>query len=157
MIGLLERTSYLNYIVCHNRIKNRNQVHEHAKLTDSSVNILEDVEQFFLEAKRYFSLSDMEDRIIFDPGFGFAKTREQNLYLLDQLMHLFLTFTKESFLIGISRKSFLRDPGTKFSDLGQSEKSYQKEISVLNVLRNKNIQNKIYWRSHSLDLLSTLL
>lgn len=46
-----------------------------------------------------------KDQIIIDPGFGFAKTREQNYYLLKNL-----TVFKElgvRLLIGLSRKTFL--------------------------------------------------
>jgi dihydropteroate synthase len=45
------------------------------------------------------------DRIVLDPGFGFAKTAEQNLLLLDQLSAL--STLGRPLLVGPSRKRFL--------------------------------------------------
>lgn len=50
-----------------------------------------------------------KERIIFDPGFGFAKSREQNIYLAQNLSTLVRAFPlSQRWLIGVSRKSFLR-------------------------------------------------
>ena len=48
-------------------------------------------------------------QIILDPGFGFAKTREQNYALLSALSSLFV-FSGAPRLIGISRKSMIYEP-----------------------------------------------
>ena len=45
------------------------------------------------------------DHIVVDPGFGFAKTAEQNLLLLDQLAAL--RVLARPLLVGPSRKRFL--------------------------------------------------
>lgn len=44
--------------------------------------------------------------IVLDPGFGFAKTLEQNYFLMNHLDELFALF-KEPSLVGISRKSMI--------------------------------------------------
>lgn len=68
--------------------------------------ILREIKEFLAEkisqARRH-GLSD--DQIIIDPGFGFAKTREQN-YLLLKNIHQFKELGTRV-LIGLSRKTFL--------------------------------------------------
>lgn len=46
--------------------------------------------------------------IILDPGFGFGKTVEQQLQMIDELQHI--GFGKYPLLVGISRKSFIYKP-----------------------------------------------
>lgn len=46
--------------------------------------------------------------IILDPGFGFGKTVEQQLQMIDELQHI--SFGKYPLLVGISRKSFIYKP-----------------------------------------------
>ncbi len=46
--------------------------------------------------------------IILDPGFGFGKTVEQQLQMIDELQHI--GFGKHPLLVGISRKSFIYKP-----------------------------------------------
>lgn len=52
-----------------------------------------------------------KEQIIIDPGFGFAKTREQNYKLLSHAS--FLTDLGVRLLIGLSHKKFLSQPGEK--------------------------------------------
>lgn len=52
-----------------------------------------------------------EDQLIIDPGFGFAKTREQNYKLLANAS--VLTGMGARVLIGLSHKKFLSQPGEK--------------------------------------------
>ena len=68
--------------------------------------LLREVKDFLAEKisqARSYGLSD--EQIIIDPGFGFAKTREQN-YLLLKNLRLFKDMGVRV-LIGISRKTFL--------------------------------------------------
>ncbi|HAI81698.1 MAG TPA: dihydropteroate synthase, partial [Chryseobacterium sp.] len=46
--------------------------------------------------------------IILDPGFGFGKTVEQQLQMIDELQYI--GFGKYPLLVGISRKSFIYKP-----------------------------------------------
>ena len=68
--------------------------------------ILREIKEFLAEKisqARSYGLSD--NQIIIDPGFGFAKTREQN-YLLLKNIHQFKDLGVRV-LIGLSRKTFL--------------------------------------------------
>jgi dihydropteroate synthase len=70
-------------------------------------NVVSEV-KLFLEARAKHLMSEGIDksRIILDPGFGFGKTFEHNIELLQQL-ESFQTL-KLPLLVGLSRKSFIR-------------------------------------------------
>jgi dihydropteroate synthase len=60
-------------------------------------------------SKKIYELTDYGvNDIIIDPGFGFAKTIEQNYYLLDNLKDL--SILKLPMLVGISRKGMVYKP-----------------------------------------------
>lgn len=71
-------------------------------------------EDITLSVNRYFSekAAELLEKgvydIIFDPGFGFGKTVEDQMKLIDEVKYL--GFGKFPLLIGISRKSFLYKP-----------------------------------------------
>ena len=67
-------------------------------------NLIKELIDYF--HSRIFTLTRMGVKdIILDPGFGFAKTREQNFQLLDQLHKLSLP--GRPLLVGLSRKSMV--------------------------------------------------
>ena len=71
-------------------------------------------DDIILNINTYFSEKILELRkfgvkdIILDPGFGFGKTVEQQLQMIDELQHI--GFGKYPLLVGISRKSFIYKP-----------------------------------------------
>lgn len=71
-------------------------------------------EDIILEINRYFSqkanelLQNGVKDIILDPGFGFGKTVEDQMKMIDEVEYL--GFGKFPLLIGISRKSFIYKP-----------------------------------------------
>ncbi len=84
-----------------------NSVYEtmHDKLIEED--IILNLNKYFsekIEELRSFGVKD----IIFDPGFGFGKTVEQNHQMIEEAE--FLGFGKYPLLIGISRKSFIYKP-----------------------------------------------
>ena len=68
-------------------------------------NILEDITLYFSEKIQLLQLNGVKD-IIIDPGFGFAKTFDQNLTILNNLNYF--TILDLPILVGISRKSFVQ-------------------------------------------------
>jgi dihydropteroate synthase len=70
-------------------------------------NITSNIVQYFIEFEKRAIDTGMKDWII-DPGFGFAKTIEQNYELLDNLSQL--RILRKRILVGISRKGFLYKP-----------------------------------------------
>ncbi|MES2662765.1 MAG: dihydropteroate synthase [Pseudomonadota bacterium] len=66
--------------------------------------LIPDINRFFLERAEVFTQAGISlDRVCWDPGFGFGKTREQNWRLLQDLHILKKSFPQ--LLIGVSRKS----------------------------------------------------
>ena len=92
----------LPYIAMHTRGTPKNML----SLTDYD-NVTEAVREFFVEIAAEADKHGVKDWIL-DPGFGFAKTVEQNWQLLRE-MSVLQEFGKE-ILVGLSRKSFLFRP-----------------------------------------------
>jgi len=69
-------------------------------------NILEEIKTFFEEKIKAAQNAGLRrENIILDPGFGFAKTKEQNWFLLDNLDYF--KSLNLPLLVGVSRKKFL--------------------------------------------------
>ncbi|MCL2727576.1 MAG: dihydropteroate synthase [Bacteroidales bacterium] len=94
----------------------------HKRGTSQTMQHHTDYDDVVSEVRSYFTSSLARARevgvsqVILDPGFGFAKTMEQNYELLSRLPELFLHHIPESDgpevlrLIGISRKSMIYKP-----------------------------------------------
>lgn len=69
-------------------------------------NIMEDIKEFFAHAVSIADAAGLDrDNIVTDPGIGFGKTYEQNLYVLQHLQAL--TSLPYPLLLGTSRKGFI--------------------------------------------------
>jgi dihydropteroate synthase len=89
-------------IVGHNLCQTREEAPNHLKYISKQSDLILHMETFFKSKK-------LGPRIIIDPLFGFSKTFEQNLELLKSLPDFIKRFSfDQEFLIGISKKSFLR-------------------------------------------------
>ena len=73
------------------------------KFTDYD-NVTRDIVAYFSEKIALTNKLGLNDLVI-DPGFGFAKTRQQNFELLNHLSHL--KILEKPLLVGISRKSMI--------------------------------------------------
>ncbi len=98
MISVVGKTN-LPYICMHTR-----GTPENMQTLTHYEDIIKELIQYFTEKIERCRMAGIHD-IIIDPGFGFAKTREQNFYLLKHLS-LFKILQKP-ILAGISRKSFI--------------------------------------------------
>jgi dihydropteroate synthase len=67
-------------------------------------NLLKDIIDYFHSKLHTLNTRDVHD-VIIDPGFGFAKTREQNFELLNHLNYL--NVLGRPMLVGLSRKSMV--------------------------------------------------
>lgn len=90
-------------VIGHNLCPTREEAPNHLKYTPSpDENLLDHMEKFFKSKK-------LSNRVIIDPLFGFSKNLEQNMELLIELPNFIKRFPLgQEFLIGISKKSFLR-------------------------------------------------
>ncbi|REC47784.1 dihydropteroate synthase [Chryseobacterium pennipullorum] len=91
-------------------------------------------EDITVEVNRYFSqkISELLQKgvkdIILDPGFGFGKTVEDQMKMIDEIQYL--GFERFPLLIGISRKSFIYKPLGK-SPLDINEETQKLHLRVL--------------------------
>lgn len=90
------------YILMH---VNPEYEHMHKKLLEGDIAV--QLNTYFSEKIAQLREKGVKD-IILDPGFGFGKTLEQNLKLIDDFQ--FLGFGRLPLLAGISRKSFIYKP-----------------------------------------------
>ncbi len=136
-----------SYVFCHNLAPTRAQTQEHMKYTSSSEGM-----DFLRENVRYFQeglkrLATFEKSILIDPCFGFSKSREQNLYLLKNLKTFLLQFpTGIDCLIGISRKSFLRNESNKdlSKPINLQRVEHLQSVIIYELLREKLGRNLVF-------------
>ncbi len=88
-------------------------------------NIIKEILDFFIAKNDECKMAGIKD-IIIDPGFGFAKTIEQNFKLLKELS--FFKMLDKPILAGISRKS------TIYKTLGTTAEDALNGTTVLNTL-----------------------
>ncbi|MFY7992851.1 MAG: dihydropteroate synthase [Bacteriovoracaceae bacterium] len=98
------------YVLSHNLAPTRSKASSHMDFVSTAA-----PEEFFWDMVSFFGPKikrlreiNVYSRVILDPCFGFSKTVEQNLYLMKNFAHLVREVNHPSWLVGISRKSFLR-------------------------------------------------
>ena len=103
-----------------------------------SADVIQEISAFFQRQLELFSNAGIaKDRIIFDPGLGFAKTPSQSWEILQRIDELKAFGTR--LLIGHSRKSFLADitdvPADQCDPLTLVISQYllEKEVALLRV------------------------
>jgi dihydropteroate synthase len=111
-IAVLREHPESDYVYCHNLAPTRAQTSFHkdfiapGNLTD----FLDHLKAYFQKGLDFFKKDDLQERVYFDPCFGFSKTLKHNEYLLKNLRALINHFPKEmKWVVGISKKSFLRE------------------------------------------------
>ncbi|MBQ0152005.1 MAG: dihydropteroate synthase [Chryseobacterium sp.] len=98
-------------------------MHDKVKFEDITV----DINQYFSKKTNELLEKGIKD-IILDPGFGFGKSVEDQMKMIEEVE--FLGFGKFSLLIGISRKSFIYKPLGK-SPLDINEETQKLHLKVL--------------------------
>ncbi|WP_209390131.1 dihydropteroate synthase [Chryseobacterium sp. RR2-3-20] len=98
-------------------------MHEKINFTDITLSI----NQYFSKKIQELRKKGIKD-IILDPGFGFGKTVEDQMKMIDEIR--FLGFGQYPLLIGISRKSFIYKPLGK-SPLDINQETQKLHLKVL--------------------------
>lgn len=124
-----------HYVFCHNRAPTRALSGRHMDY------------QGEINLEEYFSGKE-HPRVIFDPCLGFSKTYEQNWQILESFGDLQKKFVHNRWLIGFSRKSFLR----KKFNLDFGEELDRVHVSELERL-SKNWSGEVWVRTHRPELL----
>lgn len=123
MFDVVARTQ-VPYILMHMRGTPQTML----QMTDYDGPILLAVTDFFdKQLKKLYAL-DPSAQVILDPGFGFAKTLQQNYVLFSEMPQLMHRFAKLPLLVGISRKSMI------YRLLGTSADEALNGTTVLNTL-----------------------
>lgn len=137
----LELSPTFSYVLCHNLAPNRALTGRHMDYVDPELT-LEKVADYL----RPFAIP----QVIFDPCLCFSKTYEQNWMLLDHFTKLQELTGHNRWLLGFSRKSFLRK---KYNlDVSEREKLDQAHVQELKTLRN-NSHTELWIRTHRPELL----
>lgn len=136
------------YVFSHNLAPERSLTGKHMNYQTNAQN-----EDFLNEVADYFMPFKDRARIILDPCFGFSKSYEQNWYLLENFASLQKKVGHSDWMLGISRKAFLRK---KIGILELTEDTkrdldfYHQE--VLQKLENTLIET-VWVRTHRPELL----
>lgn len=152
LIELLKSDLKFTYIFGHNRAPSRDKSAEHM-----SHPVIGDVLDVVVsELQRIFDIGASRE-IWLDPCFGFSKNREQNQNLLRNFTKLAGHF-KVPLVLGISRKSFLRNPVEMDPKLSNSQAflTAMESHALLQIL-NSNISNEIILRTHGPEGLNAAL
>lgn len=99
------------YLFNNTHIPSRAHVLNHMDFTKNENIILLTSENLLHKYEKFLEIG-VENKIIFDPGFGFSKSYEQNWELLNRFEDLINIFKNKGIIlpwvVGISKKSFLR-------------------------------------------------
>ena len=143
-IELLKKFSSLNYVLCHNLSPKRELASDHMNYL--SDDIVSSVNSFFSSALDYLATHGIDKkRIYLDPCFGFSKTMDQNYELIrrfDEIVSL-----HDHWLIGVSKKSFLRALSTEVDIDAQVIQSEYFHFYILSKFLKYDV-NQMIFRVH---------
>ncbi len=113
--GFSKKSGFLEYVfrsncglcvVHNNRIANDLFPSNYLGCVQSNIDLINQIKVFFEKRERQLLMSGVnKNRIVFDPGFGFGKTPDQNFFLIKRLAHI--KFIYSPILVGLSRKSMI--------------------------------------------------
>jgi dihydropteroate synthase len=137
-IRLLKQHSKLRYVLSYNPIPTRTQTNAHMDYVKEG-SAAGHARQFFREKFETLLREDLFSRVIADPCFGFAKNREQNQKLLQELPMLMEELACPHWMWGVSRKSFMRFP----ADANPKDPAIQSELDGRALLWTKMALEKL--------------
>lgn len=136
----LDQNPHNYYVYAHNLVPVREESGRHLDFINPDLTEA-DVANHFVQAYKMFSEAKVMDRVFFDPCFCFAKTREQSWDLLNNISNLLEQLDPEvKWLIGLSKKSFLRDVGETAQGQGvgsELERRHQQQLKKFLALSHK--------------------
>lgn len=106
-LALLEKYPNIDYVYCHNEVRDREKIFDHAK-TFGEGHIIARTLKDCSRVKEIFKAHVGSERLIFDPCLGFSKRYEENLEILKRLPEIARELGEIPLMLGLSRKSFLR-------------------------------------------------
>lgn len=100
--AFLKRSKNFSYVLCHNLAPARELSGRHMDY------IFQGTDEELLFHLRDFFAANVHPQIIFDPTLGFSKKYEHNWFILENFHRLQNLVPHDRWLLGFSRKSFLR-------------------------------------------------
>ena len=148
---LLGRYPRSPYVFCYNLAPQRELTSHHMSYVyrEKMTGLIDHLRRYFERGYEFWQHHHLVNPLIFDLGFGFAKTYQQNWYLLHRFAQVVEFFGPEqSWLVGISRKSFLQ---RKAWELGVDSEQLQRKI--LRSFSQRLSQNHLLFRVHDPEVL----
>lgn len=160
VLSVLHEYRDVYYVYCHTNVKNRNDVSSHMhSLFDDCDYFVDDVINYFHQAKKKFHNALMNERVIFDPAFGFSKNYNQNIKLIKNIGNVLDSFDqKQAWVLGISRKSFLKKQVFQITD--EFDACIQTEFMSAGIITNwlsRFCGRRILYRMHDPTLFDACL
>jgi dihydropteroate synthase len=106
---LLEGHPKMSYILCHNLVPHREATPFHQKYLVNDDDFFYHCLSWFSDRIEFFQNSGLKNPIYIDPCFGFSKNYCHNWELIDRFEEFASTFIDFPLVVGLSRKSFLRE------------------------------------------------
>lgn len=145
----LSLSQNFSYVFCHNLAPTRELTGKHMEV-EFSPRMGED----YLEELAAYFKPYARERVILDPTLGFSKTYEQNWYILENFHQLQKMVGHDQWLLGYSRKSFLRKKiGIEKMNHENREQLDHYHGEILNQLKPK-LTGSVYIRTHRPELIS---
>jgi dihydropteroate synthase len=142
VLDFLKLDKNYRYVFCHNLAPTR-------ELSAKHMNYLSEAQdQAFLNELALFFAPYVREQVLLDPCLGFSKTYEQNWYVLEHFEKLQQMLPQSSWLLGFSRKSFLKK---KYQEQDR-ERLDQLHLEEISRLKNK-WQGEVWIRTHRPELI----
>ncbi len=140
--AFLDLSDRFHYVFCHNRAPIREVSGRHMDFVSPLTG-----DAFLRDLAGYFR-PFVHPRVIFDPCLGFSKSFDQNWYVLEHFRELQEATGHDRWLLGFSRKSFLR----KKFNLTLADREELDRIHG-EVLRTIPMAGEVWIRTHRPELL----
>jgi len=129
LLKLLKDLPDIDYVYTCTRIPDRSKTLEHMTfLKKEEDTIVDELKIHFQKANVWFFKNQLTQTIFFDPGFGFSKTFEENWDLIENFSNWINAFPEHPWVIGLSKKSFLRKKCADQKDPMAASEVLHKEI-----------------------------
>lgn len=145
VLRFVSQGTHFQYVYCHNLAPTRWQSSHHMDFVQESS--LDD----FLESLISYLKRGAREQFILDPCLGFSKSYEQNWHILNNVKTLQQKINHPKWLIGFSRKSFLRQKHQLSRELSDREELDQVHLAEIKKLSSQ-WQQEVWLRTHRPDL-----
>lgn len=145
------------YIYSFSHIPSRDLTLKHMSYVQEG-DIFKQAVDHFNSATEKFEKLGIIASIIFDPGFGFSKSFDQNWDLLNRFSELQKKFpVQQSWLVGLSKKSFLRKslPADCPEPFLEAEKLHRELIKK--IIKESSSSSSVLFRVHDFNIVQNVL